>query len=155
MTLIGYDSVNPQDIPADAAVIFPYADGEFRWTAKDLRRFPHAARRFITIEANAHLANIFDVERGAGTVEQARPFVQERTRLFPNTIPTIYCNRSTADLVIPALDGLAWRLFLATLDGSKPTSYSGKHCGAVQFKGGAGALYDESVIFDTSWPRKP
>ena len=152
--MIGYDSVNPKDIPGSAQVVFPYADGGFKWNVSDLARFPKARRRFITVTANANVANIVDVERGDASPSDARQFVEERSRLFPGVIPTVYCNRSTADMVILALRGLHWRLFLATLDGSQPESYAGKPCGAVQFRGGAGALYDESVIFDTGWPRQ-
>lgn len=156
-TLLGYDSIEPGLIPADAAVIFPYADGPHAWTAEDLARFPRARRRSITIEGDP-ACNIADIENGDMRPADAPRFLEGWREEHPLAGPgTIYCNRDTL-IEVQAVLGAAkiseWNLWLATLDGSRPrTVTGGGRLVAVQYDDHIG--YDLSVIWDRSWPRRP
>jgi hypothetical protein len=151
--LIAYDATNPANIPDTAMAILPYADGLFAWPRKQVRRFPIARRRFITVTGNAEIASIFDIETGDGLPEDAPDFIEWRHDLFPHSVPgAIYCNRSTLPAVQHACRGLEFLVWLATLDGTVPTSVGGGgRLVAVQDKGGPDAPYDRSVVLDPSW----
>jgi hypothetical protein len=154
MTLHAYDSAHPEHIPAAAAAILPYADGRYRWPLEQVARFPDARRRYITVAGNAAIASVADVEAGDLAPGEAPAFIRARRILFPRTRPTIYCNRSTLPLVQEACAGLDYNVWLATLDGDKPTAITGGgRLVAVQFEGGPDAGYDVSVVYDEHWLR--
>jgi hypothetical protein len=160
--LYGFDSTEPAAIPADAAVIFPYGDGLYAWTAAEVERFPRARRRYITVTGDP-ACNIFDVEHGDGTPADAPDFLQE-WRDEHGGPGCIYCNRST----LPAVQrhchaaGLAhdsWRLFLSTLDGTliRPGAIRGGGVFvAVQLDTitSPRGAYDRSRVWARSWPRR-
>lgn len=153
--LYGYDSADPRRIPKSAKVLFPYADGRFAWHPKDFG-FPKSVHvRYITVEggsAAANRASIIDIEPGCvyppGSAA-VRDFV--RARWEKHNDATVYCFRAELTAVTSALAGLKYKLFLSTLDGSKPRVFDGLHCSAVQFQGGPTSPYDRSIIYDTRW----
>jgi hypothetical protein len=150
-----YDSTRPGLIPATAAAVLPYADGDFAWSLDSLARFPLARRRFITVFGNAQIASIFDIETGDGTPPQAPGFIRERRMRFPSTPPTIYCNRSTLPLVQQRCAGLHYYVWLATLDGTIPESISGGgELVAVQYEN-VGGRYDVSRVLNDRWLHPP
>lgn len=150
--LIAYDSAQPRLIPAAAAAILPYADGKFAWPLAQIARFPHARRRYITVLGNARIASIGDVENGNISPAGAPDFIDDRRAFFPGPRPTIYCNRATLPDVQSHCQGREYNVWLATLDGTVPTSITGGgHLVAVQYKGGPTAPYDETEVLDPAW----
>jgi hypothetical protein len=148
--MIAYDSARPLLIPAGAQAVLPYADGHFHWSN---REFPAAQYRYFTVLGNPD-ADIIDVEPGCiWPPARARDWAQRRLALHHPDL-TVYCDRDTVAAVREAMAGLAWHLFLTTLDGSKPEVYDGLHVRAVQFTDRNNA-YDESLIFDDGWLFKP
>lgn len=151
MSIQCYDSTRPNLIPASAPAVLIYADGAFKWTHEDKARFPHARHRAISVLNKPSVAAVLDVELGDATPEDAPGFIKAR---FGDAC--IYCNRSTLPAVQRACAGLDYRVWLATLDGSKPTSIrGGGKLAAVQYQGGQKAHFDLSVVYDVSWLRDP
>ncbi len=149
-----YDSARPLLIPGTAPAILPYADGRFAWPLAEVARFPRARRRYITVLGNPRIASICDVERFDVRPEHAPAFIRERRILYPGTLPTIYCNRSTLPAVQSACHGLEYRVWLATLDDTIPRSITGGgHLVAVQYRGGPDADFDISEVLDEHWLR--
>lgn len=158
MTAIAYDSTRPGLIPVDARFVLAYADGRYAWKPEDYNRFgPGVRLRKITVLGNPDVANICDVERGDVPADSlakaatARTFIEgwNRHHMEP---ATIYCNRDTLAVVQGACSGLSYRVWLATLDGSRPRYYSGAAIVAVQYKDTG--EYDESEVFDQGWLRR-
>jgi hypothetical protein len=144
-TITAYDSASPQEIPKDAEAVFPYADGMYAWSHT---QFPHAYWRYITVEANPDV-DICDYEAGAVFKPKTLSrWASERRKRGLDV--TVYCDRDNYPAVAKALAGTPWHLFLATLDGTKPRSYKGKPCRAVQYTDRANA-YDVSIVYDTAW----
>jgi hypothetical protein len=143
--LIAYDSTRPHLIPADAWGILPYPDGRFAWTEADLARFPHAHRRFISEFGNARLASIAAVEIGALDPVEARGFIVERKRLFPEGTPTIYCDRARLPEVEAECAGLEFDRYIADWTGSPHWINGIERLVAVQFVGGVRAPYDKTL----------
>jgi hypothetical protein len=152
--LLAYDSTRPELIPASAPVVLYYADGAYKWTAEALARFPDARIRAITVEGDP-VCDIIDVESGDCTPGDVLNFLRARHENGLAT-GTVYCDRSTLGLVNAAVAKvLPFNAWLATLDGSKPTTCEGPgRLVAVQFAGGPDADYDTSVVWDRSWPRR-
>jgi hypothetical protein len=155
MTLLGFDSVHPESIPADAQVIFPYADGDFKWSQHEIDAFPHAKRRFITVLGDPDHADIIDVERFDATPSMCPSFIHARKNLY-NSVATIYCNRDTLPRIQEYCRGLTYNVWLATLDDSIPTViHGGGHLVAVQFRNDPVHDYDETLVLDVTWPLDP
>ena len=150
--MICYDSTRPWLIPAAAAeAVLMYADGEFEWKPQDKARFPHARYRSISVLNNPKIAAVLDVEKGDATPADAPGFIRAR----PGDA-AIYCNRATLPAVQAACHGLDYRVWLATLDGTRPTAITGGGTlAAVQYFGGLHTPYDLSVVYDEAWMRQP
>ena len=149
---LAYDGTRPELIPAHAEGIMYYADGDFAWTKEDLARFPKARRRAITVLNNPH-ANIADVEKGNMVPSDCPGFLaawrHEHARGLPGTI---YCSRDTLAEVQAVCHGLEYSVWLATLDGTIPTSIKGGGTlVAVQYEGGLTAEYDVSALLNDTW----
>lgn len=151
---LAYDATNPGNIPATAAGILPYADGQFRWSVPEVARFPKARRRYITVLGNAAVASIADVEKFDLTPGAARGFVIGRRCLFPGTRPTIYCSRDTLPAVQESCHGLEFDVWLATLDGTVPASITGAgRLVGVQYEGGEDSPFDVTKVLVSDWLR--
>lgn len=152
MTVFAYDSARPQLIPADPAAVFPYSDGRYRWSNS---KFPRARYRYITALGDPD-ADIADFEPGCiWPFPRLKGWALERlARHGASADLTVYTDRSNFPLAAGALRGLNWHLFLATLDGTQPTSWAGKPVRSVQFTDRNG-LYDISRVFDEGWLNTP
>lgn len=151
MSIQCYDSTRPDLIPASAPAVLIYADGLFKWSHADKARFPHARHRAISVLNNPSIAAVLDVELGDATPQDAPEFIKKR-----GGDACIYCNRATLPAVQKACAGLDYRVWLATLDGSKPTSIrGGGKLVAVQYQGGQQAHFDVSVVYEPDWLRPP
>jgi hypothetical protein len=148
MTLLGYDSVRPDLIPQNAQVVLPYADGPYAWAGQREKMFPRAKYALITVLGNAAIASIADVEPGRLSPKEARAFILARRDAGHRA--TIYSNRRGLPLIQEACKGLDYDVWLATLDGTQPTSIDGGGTlVAVQYKSEMDYLI--SVIWDDSW----
>jgi len=91
-----YDSVDPMAIPASAAMVAGYIDGErFRWPESAWNRFPSAVKVRIARRVTTNDGHVLDVESGIPTVwpptQAIVDWVQMRRR--SGVAPTIYCNQ--------------------------------------------------------------
>lgn len=148
MTATMVDAVNFANIPEGA---FKYAagylNGDFITPESQLDRFE--GTMLIAVRAGdptqARFSRCLDVERFDANPSDAPAFIMERQRLgFSDA--TIYCNRDTFPIVLKACQGLHYRSWLATLDGSKPTEFMGHPLWAVQYED-VDNLYDVSEVF--------
>jgi hypothetical protein len=150
--LIGYDSTTPAEIPATAEVVFPYADGEFRWTAAETARFRRARRRHYTVEGNADLAAIADIERFDMKPKDAPGFADRWAEAHPRSRwpACFYVNRSNLAELQHYMKGRIYLVGLATLDGTIPHQISGGgRLVYVQFE--TTAKYDRSEVLVPEW----
>ncbi len=99
MTLM-YDSVNINDIPANAAVVASYVDGAYANTAAAFTKFPHAQHVTITVFGSL-AAQVADVE--TGDLTPASGALWAHNKILNGQRPTIYCNASTRPSVVSAL----------------------------------------------------
>ena len=96
-----YDSIDPSQIPADAAVVAGYTGGSWPTYASLATRFPHARRVSIAVTASAD-ADFLDIENGDATVGSAAGWYA-RQRARGVTRPGFYASASTmAASLIPA-----------------------------------------------------
>jgi hypothetical protein len=149
-TVIAYDSARPQLIPANPAAVFPYCDGRYAWGHGE---FPHALWRYYTVLGNP-VADIADFEPGCIWPGSAlRRWAEERRARNATADLTVYTDRTNFADAMLALAGFDWHLGLATLDGTKPTSYGGKACRYVQYTDRLGE-FDMSIVYDVGWLNK-
>ena len=87
MLQLMYDSVMPTNIPLDAGIVAGYADGIYRWSVGDWRRFPLAKKVAIFTSASnydysevAFDAFVLDIEHGDAVAEQAPSWVENQRR---------------------------------------------------------------------------
>jgi hypothetical protein len=142
-----YDSTRPALIPADAAGVMPYADGDFAWSQADLERFAHAEKRSITLTGDP-AADMIDVEHGAASFATAREYIQERSAA--GNVPVVYVDRANLPPLRSRCHGLAYFIVVSTLDGSL---YRARGVIGCQFDGGPSADYDQTLIYARQgWP---
>jgi hypothetical protein len=160
MTRIMRDSTTAADIPLSGCqLVAGYSNGQFMWTPEDWARFGGMPKVRIDVNgSNSSGAGVLDVEPRDTTPAEAVTWVQHRRALFPGSVPTIYCNRSTSVLVQAAMHdhGLMlatmYTLWIATLDGTK-TLPDMRGVVAVQYAGQAQTAghYNESIVYDDTW----
>lgn len=153
MTALMADSTNFANInPATFKYVAPYLNGDFATPVAQYDRF--YGHILIGVRpgdpTQARFARVLDVERFDANPDDAPPFIRERIRAgFDNA--TIYCNRNTYPAVQKACAGLHYRLWLATLDGTKLDSFMGHPVWACQYETVRGThgqeLYDVSEVF--------
>jgi len=88
-----YDSVTPENIPKDAAIVGGYLNGRYAWSASDWARFPNSVHVRISVRAAFLDGHVLDVEPGDATPAQSVGWVKARRAAGAD--PSIYCNRST------------------------------------------------------------
>jgi hypothetical protein len=116
-----------------------------QWSAAEWALWPPATHVHIDQGGNGspvHSANVMDVEPGAWRPADVPGWVSRCTA--PR--PTVYCDRSDLPAVKAVFKGDIW---LATLDGNIVT---GPQIVACQYR--TSGNYDESAVFDSSWPLK-
>ena len=146
-TLLGYDSVNAESIPADTTFMMGYCDGIYSSYYDMKARFPDAIVISITVEGTPG-ARIADCEGGCMGIGQTAKWCL--AEIAQGRRPTVY---STADFDIVIKQTLGaeniskvdW--FLAGWDNrpSIPTGYVGH-----QYWGGVGEPYDKDIVL-ASW----
>lgn len=160
MTRIMYDSTDPRNVPADAAVVayYPHAWGS------DLSHIKAAVEvRIDNRGDHADDCHALDVERGAATVEIARQWVQSWHRLHPAgmhtgngfiRLPIVYLSSSQVPALFAAMQGEVYDLWVAQWDGTENRL---GHEFARQYvdHGPHGENYDMSIIFDDTWGLVP
>lgn len=129
------DSAEWEDYPVGAFdLALTYMDGEYDTPLAIRREFRKVLPVSVLDEPGAwRTAKVLDIEKGAATVAQARPFVEDRAR--KGWRAGIYCSRDLVAEVAAACAGLEWRLCLATLDGTILASYLGIPVYLCQFAG--------------------
>lgn len=147
------DSTDFTRIPSGA---FKYAagyiNGRFVTPKSQLERFDGhiVIGVFPDDPTQARFARVLDVETHDARASDAPAFIRERIRSgFHNA--TIYCNRNTFPAIQKACAGLPYRLWLATLDGTRLREFMGHPVWAVQYetvKDSQGHdLYDLSEVY--------
>ena len=151
MSITAYDASNWRNIPPDAQAIFPWADGRYAYSHA---RFPKARYRYLTALGDPG-ADIADFEPGCiWPGSKLRLWAEERKDQHPQDDLTVYTDRDNYPLALDALTGFTWHLFLATQDGSAPTTWEGRPVRAVQITD-HDDLYDVDEVFDVDWLNRP
>lgn len=88
-----YDSIEADNIPADALFCAGYTSGEWPDYEKMRNERPNATVLRIAIDVS-HDGDVLDVERGDATPEDAPVWVA-RQRSLGRARPIVYCNEST------------------------------------------------------------
>lgn len=84
-----YDSVTAADIPATAAMVAGYIDGDYAWSEADWKLHPGAQLVRIAVFPGTDAGQVLDVETGDATPGQSVSWV--RARRTAGTDPTVYC----------------------------------------------------------------
>lgn len=92
-----YDSVSPERIPVDAAMVAGYIQGPYAWSAADWARFPHARHVQIATVARPPAGVMLDVERGDAAPDLAPNWCVLRREAGVD--PSVYMNMSTWPVV--------------------------------------------------------
>ena len=145
-----FDSTTAEDIPADAVLVGGYVDGSYAWSDADWARFPNAVKVRIAVFATTNDGDVLDCENGDATPGLCPGWIRMR-QAAGLARPTIYCNRSTRPQVEVACSGLAYDLWISTLDGVEAMDPGAV---ATQWQGQAqsGQHYDQSLVLDTWMP---
>lgn len=136
MTALMVDAINFANIPpATFKYAAGYLNGDFITPESQLDRFDGIM--LIAVRAldptQARFARTLDVERFDANPSDAPAFIMERQRAGFHDA-TIYCNRDTFPIVQKACAGLSYRLWLATLDGTKLKEFMGHPVWGTQYE---------------------
>jgi hypothetical protein len=140
-----YDSTRPAEIPAGSHACL-YYDGDYAASPAQAKRF--AATRWITVLGDYRNCGIADFEAGNEVYSKPgalRAFVEGRKSM--NVRARVYCDLSNLQTVRSELAGLAYLVWLSTLDGNKLSADYTPGLWGVQFAGGPTAAYDTSVLY--------
>ncbi|HEX3490465.1 MAG TPA: hypothetical protein VHU92_14030 [Streptosporangiaceae bacterium] len=146
-----YDSVDWQNIPADARMVAGYVDGAYAWPEEAWRKFPKAAHVRISVipPGDPAKAGVLDVETGAASVDDAPGFIRARRRHKEPAV--IYVERSLVPDIRRACGDLEYGLWVADWTGH-PHKLADMHkVVAVQWQGGVDVPYDISEVFARTW----
>ena len=155
-----YDSIYPDNIPANAQAVAGYGPPNFAWPPAGWARFPNALRVEITNRPSENYGHVLDWETGneVGGTPQSWIAMRKAAGIYR---PTIYCNGSTVpqvrQLTGPYLLGEDYDIWVADWTNSphpygipygyKPGVYV---CPVTQYADPG--PYDLSVIYDSAWP---
>lgn len=98
-----YDSVTAADIPATAAMVAGYVDGDYAWSDADWSLHKAAQQVRIAVFADTDDGHALDVENGDATPAQSVSWV--RARRGAGADPSVYCNVATWPAVRSAFRG--------------------------------------------------
>lgn len=156
---LAFDSTDPAAVPAGAAMIWYYVDGRYAWPQSALDRF--TGRRLVGINVTgdpSHGGTMLDVERYDATPAQAPGWYDARLATGARDL-AIYCSRDALPAVRQAMGGRAYKLAVATLDGSVVIpGYSWPRTpAAVQAIPARWLPFncDASLVFDAGWVPSP
>jgi hypothetical protein len=96
-----YDAVEVSNIPSSAGAVAGYVGGKWPTYAELVKRFPHAAKLSIAINASED-AECLDVENGDATPADAPAWVRKQHARGIKR-PVIYANTSTMPSVLQAI----------------------------------------------------
>jgi hypothetical protein len=140
MTVTMYDSVNPDAIPSDAALVASYVDG---FGGYDAAVAKFGASKVVSITVSGKDADVADVEPGAMTAGQLPAWIAaQKARGVAR--PGVYCSESLWSSVKAAVGDADVSYWIADWTGS-PFALAGAD--AVQYANGAS--YDLSLVQDT------
>jgi len=88
-----YDACDPTHIPADAAMVAYYIEGQCAWPPQQLARFPNAVKVPIATVAQPPRGTVLDVEAGDSSPDLAPGWCAARRAAGVD--PSVYCNVST------------------------------------------------------------
>lgn len=174
MTRIMYDSVDLDQIPADATAVIGYFDGRFNTWAAVCRRWRHANKLSLTVLGSRQAAGA-DCEPGNIDAAETAAWAADRLHAHPGERPVVYGSR---DLVVAAgrrygIPAILEELHARGIPRSKVRILSahygrGAHicspvsCGAAFTADGTqytdralGRNLDESLLDDTFFPAAP
>ncbi|MGH3437143.1 MAG: hypothetical protein ACRDRN_11830 [Sciscionella sp.] len=97
MTRTMYDGIDAARLPVTAQLVGGYVDGNYRWSATDWARFPHAVKVRIAVFGDTDDGHVLDVEPGNATPAQSVDWVLMRRRAGAD--PTVYMNATTWPVV--------------------------------------------------------
>jgi len=152
-----YDGVNPATVPAGADVYAGYVNGNWQTYNAFVQQHPNAQHVSISVNSSG-TAQVLDVEAGDAAAVDV-PGWLNRMRAAGVHRPTVYCSRIGApgygwQNVIDACHaaGVALPDFWIAdyTSGPHPLSLNGINAVAVQWTDHGG--YDESAIYDSTWP---
>jgi hypothetical protein len=130
------DSATWENYPVRAFdLAITYIDGKYA-TPEHVKRQFRRVLPFTVLDAPGawREAKVLDIENGAATVAQARPFVEDRKNNH-GWRAGLYCSRDKVRAVAEACAGLDWFLCLSTLDGTIYEDYQGISVYLCQFAG--------------------
>src|SRR6185437_10751663 len=146
------DSTTPAVLPVNVGMIAGYINGRYAWTPAEFGKFPGARVR-INVTGVHGRGTVLDVESGDAKPSDAPGWYDSIDWIAKSQL-AIYCNRTTLPAVIDAMGKRDWRLWLATLDGSMPITYLGRHVDAVQvldLGAHGGPNIDVSFVRNDAW----
>lgn len=146
-TTLFYDSVTPEQIPADAIAACLYYDGDWKATPEEAQRFKHV--RWITVTGDWQNCGIADFEEGNPVYDNAdalRTYVAGRIGM--NKRARVYTDRANLPTVRQRLEGLSYLVWIGTLDGTMLEPDYTEGLWAVQFQGATvHGNYDTSILY--------
>jgi hypothetical protein len=150
-TMTMYDGVNPDTVPAGAAIYAGYVDGEWQSYDALVSEYPSALHVSICV-TSADSARVLDVETGDATPDEA-PAWASRQRAGGNPYPVVYMDESNWPSVQSAFSdqGVAAPLYWVAAYVSDPTDVPTIPDGAIALQYYDYGGYDASVAADY-WP---
>lgn len=116
-----YDSANPLAIPLNNVdTVAGYINANYTWSNAEFGRWPNAVKVLIAVELDQwglwKHANVFDIENGALTPQQARYAIEYRqsSRMPGNAV---YCSLSNRAMVEKVMHGMHYYEWIADWTG--------------------------------------
>src|ERR1035441_1420864 len=148
MTIVMYDSVNPDRIPADAQAVAGYVNGNYVTYPTLEQRWPNAHKVSISISANGD-ADCLDCETGDASISQAAAWVR-RQHARGLARPIVYTSTSNVPALLAALenDGIKRSEFLIWSAHYTGVPHIEPGSDATQYEENAGQDLDYSLCYE-------
>lgn len=155
------DSVTPSAIPLGGIQgVMGYANGHFRWTDQETRRFTAAGLQVVHIDVNGAapgLAAIVDVERFDVSPAQAPDWIRERNAFRGDA--AVYCGLDNCPALFAATSQVFGHYWLIVADwDNSPEAPAIRLPANVKLLGKQYKNtpdYDETAIYADNWHRRP